>query len=65
MVNDTPVIVLENRYWHEKRMRYGPCSGAGRICAARQQGVARAEEVKFAIVERNGSISILKKDDQD
>jgi uncharacterized membrane protein YcaP (DUF421 family) len=35
------------------------------MCAARQQGVARAEHVKFAIVERNGRISILKNDDQD
>ncbi len=33
------------------------------LTAARQQGVNQEQDMKYAIVERNGSISIIKKDE--
>ncbi len=35
------------------------------MAAARQQGIVNRAKVRYAIVERNGSVSVLPQEDED
>lgn len=61
VTDGTPIIILDNGNWHEDRMRTLRLQQQDVMAAARQQGLERAEQIKYAIVERNGGISIVAK----
>jgi uncharacterized membrane protein YcaP (DUF421 family) len=57
----TPVVVYEEGRWLDHRMNQVRVQAQDVLTAARQQGVNQEQDMKYAIVERNGSISIIKK----
>jgi uncharacterized membrane protein YcaP (DUF421 family) len=59
----TPVVILEHGKWHEDRMHHLRVQAQDVMTAARQQGIETLDQVKTAAVERNGAISVFKKDD--
>src|SRR5215217_5089091 len=60
IADGTPVVVLGRGEWHPERMRKLRIHQQDVLAAARQNGLEREEQVKYAIVERNGAISIVK-----
>ena len=64
VTDSTPVVILGRGEWHERRMKMLRVQREDVMAAARQSGLERLEQVKYAIVERNGSISIIKHDDE-
>jgi uncharacterized membrane protein YcaP (DUF421 family) len=59
LVDGTPVVLYENGQWHEKRMRALRVLEADVMVAVRQRGLMRLEQVRYAVAERDGKISIV------
>ena len=60
IVDGTPVLVFENGHWNRDRMTHHGIQEEDVMAAARGQGVAREDQIKYAVIERNGEISIIK-----
>lgn len=61
LIDGTPVIVYANDQWIRDAMDMVRVQKEDVMASARGEGIEKMSEIKFAIVERNGSISILKK----
>lgn len=65
VLEDMPVIVIENGKLDQRAMQKTRTDEADILAAARQtQGLERLDQIKFAIVERSGEISIIPKQSQ-
>jgi uncharacterized membrane protein YcaP (DUF421 family) len=62
IVDGTPVIVIEDGQWRDREMSMLRVQPQDVMAAARQQGAVQPDQIHMAIVERNGSITILKRD---
>ena len=60
MVDGTPVIVYERGHWHDDRMRALRLNEQDIMTAARQRGLQRLGQVRYAVAERDGKISIIQ-----
>ena len=59
-LNDVPVVIVDNGELLEERMHKEEINVADILEQARQsQGIERLEQIKYAILERNGGISIV------
>ncbi len=62
IVDGTPVIVFGKGQWQREHMRQLHVHEQDVMAAARGQGIERLEQIKYAIVERNGAISVVKQE---
>lgn len=62
LIDGTPVVILEKGHWHSQRMTHHGVQEADVMAAARMRGVPTEEKIKYAIIERNGQISIIEAD---
>lgn len=60
IVDGTPVVIYSKGQWQEEHMRQLRIHRQDVLAAARTQGLGRLDRVKYVIVERNGSISVVK-----
>ncbi|SUW62797.1 Protein of uncharacterised function (DUF421) [Buttiauxella agrestis] len=59
-LDNTPVILVENGYLFQDKMKKADISCDDILLTARMDhGITRLAEIKFAILERNGHISII------
>jgi uncharacterized membrane protein YcaP (DUF421 family) len=63
VVDGTPVIVFEKGEWHQDRMRALRMLESDVMAAVRQKGLMRLEQVRYAIIERDGKVSIIPQDE--
>jgi uncharacterized membrane protein YcaP (DUF421 family) len=60
VVEDVPLVLVENGTMLEERMHKARVDQSDILATARlNQGVERMEQIRYAILERNGSISIV------
>lgn len=59
LVDGTPVVIFEDGEWHQDRMRALRVLEADVMAAARQRGLMRLEQVRYAVAERDGKVSII------
>ena len=59
LVDGTPVVIFERGEWHQDRMRGLRMLESDVMAAVRQKGLMRLEQVRYAVVERDGKISII------
>ncbi|MDQ2654907.1 MAG: DUF421 domain-containing protein [Chloroflexota bacterium] len=60
VMDDLPLVIVEDGRPLQKRMDKARVDQADVLTAARQlQGLERMEEIKYAVLERNGGISII------
>ena len=59
IVDGTPVVIFEHGAWQEDRMRRLRILESDVMAAARQSGLMRLEQVRYAVVERDGKVSIV------
>ncbi len=59
LVDGTPIVVYEHGKWHEDRMRGLRMLESDVMTAVRQKGLMRLEQVRYAIIERDGKVSIV------
>lgn len=60
VVDGTPVVLLKNGEWQTEVMRKVSLDPEDIMAAARTKGVKSIFDVKYAILERNGGISIIR-----
>ncbi len=60
LVDGTPVVVYEKGQWHTDRMRTLRLLEQDVMTAVRQRGLMRLEQVRYAVVERDGKISVIE-----
>jgi uncharacterized membrane protein YcaP (DUF421 family) len=60
IVDGTPVVVFEIGQWHEDRMKMLRIQQSDVMSAVRQRGMQRLQQVRYAVVERDGKISIIE-----
>ena len=59
-LDGTPLIIIENWKLHHDRMKNSRVDEEDVLEAARTlQGLERLDQIKYAIVERNGSITVI------
>jgi len=60
LLNDRPVIIVENGQPLEEWMQWNSLSVEEVLEEARRnQGIASMEDIKYAVLERNGGISVI------
>ena len=55
----TPVVIFEQGEWHRDRMNALRILEADVMAAVRQRGLMRLDQVRYAVVERDGKVSII------
>ncbi len=62
IVDGTPIVVYDEGSWSEDKMRKMRMQEADVRTAIRQQGLNDLDAIRYAIVERDGTISIIPKE---
>lgn len=66
IIDGSPLILVENGRLLEKRMRRSGISEADILSSARTtQGIERLDQIKFAILEKNGKIAVIPTEKQE
>ncbi len=63
LVDGTPVVIYERGDWHQDRMRGMRILESDVMAAVRQKGLMRLEQVRYAVVERDGKVSIVPEEE--
>ena len=64
LVDGTPVVIYERGDWHQDRMRGMRVLESDVMAAVRQKGLMRLEQVRYAVVERDGKVSIVAESEE-
>lgn len=64
IVDGTPIVVFDKGRWSEGEMRKLRMQQADIRTAMRQQGMIEEGRMRYAIVERDGTISIIPREDE-
>jgi uncharacterized membrane protein YcaP (DUF421 family) len=62
LFDGTPVVIVEHGKWLDDRMRSVQLHAQDVMAAARNSGISLASKINMAVVERNGSVSVLTRD---
>ena len=62
IIDGTPLVLLQNGEWQMEAMRNAHIQDDDVMASARTKGVRNLSEIKYAVLERNGAISIIKKE---
>ncbi len=62
IIDGTPLVVYSHGEWHSEITKGMRIDANDVMAAARGKGIRRLEEIRYAILERNGSISIIRND---
>jgi uncharacterized membrane protein YcaP (DUF421 family) len=60
IIDGTPVVVFEKGAFNRRRMQRLRLTEQDVMAAARQRGLMRLEQVRYAVAERDGKISIVR-----
>ena len=60
IIDGTPVVVFENGEFNRRRMTRLRLNEQDVMAAARQRGLMRLDQVRYAVAERDGKISIVQ-----
>lgn len=64
VVDGTPLVLLNKGQWQSEAMRKAHVDERDVMATARTKGLKTLDEIKYAILERNGSISVIKADEK-
>lgn len=60
IVDGTPIMLLQNGQWERAAMQKVRIDDADVMASARTKGIRTLADIKYAVLERNGTISIIK-----
>lgn len=64
LVDGTPLLLLKNGQWQEEVMHRMKIDREDVSAAARTKGLRSVDQVQYAVLERNGGISIIEAEDE-
>ncbi len=62
ILDGTPLILLEHGEWRAETMRKMRVQDDDVMAMARDKGIRSLEEIEYAVLERNGEISVIAKE---
>jgi uncharacterized membrane protein YcaP (DUF421 family) len=62
LVDGTPLVLLKNNEWQMDAMRGARLNDTDVMAAARTKGIMQLEDIEYAVLERNGAISVFEKE---
>jgi uncharacterized membrane protein YcaP (DUF421 family) len=62
VIDGTPLLLIKKGEWQDDVLRKMRIRKEYLAAAARARGISSVDEIDYAILERNGGISIMKKD---
>lgn len=62
LLDGTPLVLLEGGYWRSQTMRFMRISQDDVMAVARDHNVRTLSDIDTAILERNGDISVIKRE---
>lgn len=66
ILDGVPLLLIENGKMHEKIMRKERVDESDILAAARElQGIERLDQIKHAVVESSGGITVVRKEKRD
>ena len=60
LLDGTPMVLLANGEWHEEAMQGMLIDANDVMTAARDKGISSFDGIAYAVLERNGEITIVK-----
>lgn len=63
VIDGVPLIVFADGHYIDECMNMVRVSREDLLASAREDGITSLEQIRYAIVERNGSISIIRRED--
>ena len=63
MIDGTPLVLVQRGEWQEETMSGMRLAPEDVLAAARTKGIRGIEEIEYAVLERNGGISVIEKDE--
>lgn len=60
LTDGTPLVLLEKGRWHDETMQKMRIADDDVMAAARDKGVEGLDQIDYAVLERNGEISIIE-----
>lgn len=63
VLDGTPLVLMREGHWESRTMHNMGILDDDVMAAARDKGMKSLEQIDYAILERNGEISIIKKSD--
>ena len=64
LVDGTPLVLLDRGKWNAQTMRDMMIQDTDVMALARDQGLERLDQIEYAVLERNGQISIITKEEE-
>jgi uncharacterized membrane protein YcaP (DUF421 family) len=61
IIDGTPALLLQNGEWQVQSMKRKGVQDTDVMAAARDKGLKTLDQIKYAVLERNGGITIIKK----
>lgn len=61
IIDGTPILLLKGDQWQTGSMKKAGIEDVDVMAAARPKGVKTLDQIKYAVLERNGAISVIKK----
>jgi uncharacterized membrane protein YcaP (DUF421 family) len=61
IIDGAPVVLLKDGQWQTKAMKQTRISDVDVMASARSKGIRTLDQIKYAVLERNGAISVVKK----
>jgi len=61
LVDGKPILLLQNGQWQVGSMRQANIDDIDVMAAARGKNIRNFDEIKYAVLERNGAITLIKK----
>ena len=62
LIDGETLVLLEDGQWQKESMKGAAVTDDDVMAAARTKGVRTLQGIKYAVLERNGAISIIKKE---
>jgi len=62
IIDGTPLVLIENGVWREEAMHAARVDPEDVMAAVRTTGIRSIFQVKYAVLERTGGISVIKSD---
>lgn len=63
IIDGQPIVLYKQGEWQEKAMRGMRLDPEDVLASARTKGVGTLDQIDYAVLERNGGISIIQKED--
>ena len=65
LMDGTPLILLEDGSWRAETMKRSGIEDDDVMSAARSQGIVALDGIALAVLERNGEINVIEREDEE